>query len=294
MSSTLEADHEFDALSDPARRRLAVRGLQVFAPPGGAAALPLQAGREPTALATPTPTPTPTPRAAEPAQPPIAFYDFPSSPFCIKLRAMLRHKQLAFTTHHALQPRHWLALQRHGTGKVPALTLDGRWIGDSTDIAYALDRRFPSRPLLPADRRAAALCHAVEEWADESLYFVGLHFVWLHAANRGQVPRVFGNGLFGRLLYAGYRRRIERQVHAQGTGRKNAAQIEVDLLRHLAHADALLADGPFLLGHEPWLCDHALFGQLSFLLRSRAARPLVQAHPRLLHHLQRLPAQEAS
>ncbi len=218
----------------------------------------------------------------------IVFYDLPTSPFCIKVRALLHHKGLSFNVVNALQPRHWLALHRRSLGKVPALQIDGRWVSDSTDIAYELDRLFPHAPLVPQGGRAAALSHAIEEWADESLYFVALHFLWSDPQHAGAVRPVFGDGLIAHLASALYRRRMQRQLWGQGTGRKSPAHVAADLRRHLLQANALLADAPFLLGYEPWLCDFALFGQLSFLLGASASRAQVQVYPRLLDFVNRM------
>jgi len=264
-AASLESDYAF--ITDPARRALA---LHAFTPRGADTAPALTRPR----------------RAAQREE--IVFYDFPSSPFCIKVRAMLLWKGLAFDAVDPLQPRHWLALQRHGSGKVPALTIDGRFVFDSTDIAAALDQLVPERPLLPAISRADALCHAIEEWADESLYFVGLHALWLDPRSRGQAAAPFGRSLLGRSAHAWYRWRIAGQVRGQGTGRKTAVHIELDLRRHLNHADALVTDWPFLLGHQPRLCDFALFGQLAVLLRADASRPLLERRPKLLAYVERM------
>lgn len=265
--AALDADYAF--IRDPARRRLA---LHAFTPDG----VP----------------PPPALRRVRPAlqREHIRFWDFPSSPFCIKVRAMLRYKGLQFEAHDPLAPRRWWELQRRGPGKVPALDIDGDFVVDSTDIAWRLDHLFPAQPLLPTNPRALALSHAIEEWCDESIYFVAMHFLWLDPRSRGQVPALFGSNLLGRISYAGYRWLIRRQVKFQGTGRKSPAHIEQDLRRHLDQAAALLADGPFLLGHEPWLCDFALFGQLAALMRARASRDLVRQHPRLVAFIDRMRA----
>jgi glutathione S-transferase len=259
----------YDFIGDPSRRRIA---QQAFA-----------SGQTPAAAARPAAAPSATPQREH-----IVFYDFPSSPFCIKVRAMLHHKGLRFSAVDALQPARWLQLQRRGSGKVPAIEIDGRFIGDSTDIAYELERLFPANPLLPTCARQRALCHALEEWADESMYFIGLYHHWLHPQDRHRVQRVFGRGLTGRVAYRLYHWRVERQVHAQGTGRKTPAAIEHDLARHLDAAQALLGTSGFLLGPTPWLCDFALFGQLSYLLAARSSRAFVQAHPPLVAYVERL------
>lgn len=200
-----------------------------------------------------------------PMPPRLVFYDFPTSPFCAKVRSVLLFQGAAFETVNALLPQHRLALHRRGSGKVPALDIDGRLVVDSTDICHALDALFPARAVLPADARQRALCHAIEEWCDESLYFLGLQQVWLDPGNAAAVRGRFGRGPLGWWMWWRYRSLIARQVKGQGTGRKSEAQRAVDLQRHLDAAESLLVDGPFLLGSRPWLCDFALFGELRFL-----------------------------
>ena len=85
----------------------------------------------------------------------LLFYDWPYSPFCMKVRAILDRKGVPYLSVNPLGSA-VLRIRREGKiGKVPAIELDGRLIADSTDIAYALEERFPSPPLLPADPRPA-------------------------------------------------------------------------------------------------------------------------------------------
>ena len=213
--------------------------------------------------------------------PSLVYYDFPTSPFCAKVRSVLMYQRAEFTTVNALAPRRWLALRRHGTGKVPALEIDGRMVVDSTDICHALDALFPQRPVIPPDPRERALCHAIEEWCDESLYFIGLRHVWLDPANAKMVRRRFAPGPVGWLAWRGYRRLICTQVRGQGTGRKSDAHIEADLRRHLDAAEALLDSRDFLLSDRPWLCDFALFGQLRFIGFAAAGAAALALRPAL-------------
>ena len=62
----------------------------------------------------------------------------------MKVRAILDYKGLAYKSVNPLAARG--LLNRRGTGKVPAVEIDGAFITDSTDIAYALDERFPGQP----------------------------------------------------------------------------------------------------------------------------------------------------
>jgi glutathione S-transferase len=62
-----------------------------------------------------------------------------------------------------------LALTRGAQPTVPVLQIDGRGIGDSTEIIAALEARYPEPALYPVD--AAELTRAIEleEWFDENL-----------------------------------------------------------------------------------------------------------------------------
>ena len=129
----------------------------------------------------------------------IVFYDWPYSPFCMKVRDILEFKGLEYRTVNPLAARG--VLKRRGTGKVPAVQIDGVFITDSTDIALALDKRFPEPPLFPSSSRERGLCQALEDWADESLYFTALFYRWIEEEGRKPVAGVFGSSLKGRAAY---------------------------------------------------------------------------------------------
>ena len=183
----------------------------------------------------------------------------------MKVRAILDYKRLQYErvkTHGSTM----LDLRRRGkTGKVPAVEIDGELIVDSTDIAYALDQRFADPPLFPVDPRERGLCHVLEDWADESLYFVGLYYRWFEEEGRKPIPDAFGKSLSGRILYWFYLRRILGQVRGQGTLRKTPEHVRRDLERHLDAIEGILAPRPYLMGDRPYLCDFALWGQLNYL-----------------------------
>lgn len=218
-------------------------------------------------------------------QPRVVFYDWPYSPFCMKVRAMLDYKQLDYERVPALAARR--ILSRQGTGKVPAVEIDGTFVTDSTEIAYALEERFPDPSLLPADRRQRGLVHALEEWSDESLYFIGLYYRWYDRAGRLGIPGKFGKTLKGRLAYRFYLGRILRQLKGQGTLRKSRDHVARDLKRNLDAIDALLRPGPYLLGKEPYLCDFALWGQLEYLRRTPAGGRALKGRDRIVEFLRR-------
>ena len=220
----------------------------------------------------------------------IVFYDWPYSPFCMKVRAILDHKGLPYERVNPLGPALLAILRRGKIGKVPALEIDGEFITDSTDIAYAVERRFPEPPIIPAGARERALCHALEDWADESLYFIGLYYRWYEREGRKPIPAAFGKSLTGRLAYRFYLWRVLGQVKGQGTLRKPPDHVRRDLDRHLEAIDALLDPGPYLLGDAPYLCDFALWGQVNYLSRTPVGAKAMQGRAGIDRFRQRMKA----
>lgn len=218
----------------------------------------------------------------------IVLYDWPPSPFCMKVRAVLARKQLAYERVAALGRIPEL-YRRGKIGKVPALEIDGELLVDSTDICYALDARFASPPLLPADARDRALCHALEEWADESLYFFGLYYHWHEPEGRRRAKRYFDKTLAGRIVFWPYLARIEQQLRGHGLGRKPPAHVASDLERNLDAVEALVAAKPYLLGDAPWLCDYAIAAQLVYLTLAKSQRDVLASRPATRAYLARLP-----
>jgi glutathione S-transferase len=225
----------------------------------------------------------------------IKLYDWAPSPFSLKVRAILDYKGLPYVRVPILRPTNLLRVLRHGKiGKAPAIELDGRLLVDSTDIAYEVEARFPEPSIIPADLRQRALCHALEEWADESLYFVGLYFQWDDLEGRKMIPQVFGSGLYARAMYRFYLHRVRKQTKGQGTARKPLDHVRRDLERHLDAVDQLVRPGPYLLGEQPYLCDFAMLGQLTYLGRTPQGSRRLAARPALQHYLQRLKAHRSS
>jgi glutathione S-transferase len=223
----------------------------------------------------------------------LILYDWAPSPFCIKVRAILDHKRLPYRRVPVLGRAIVDVRRRGGVGKVPALDIDGTLVTDSTDIAHALERLVPEPAIVPGDPRRRALCHALEDWADEALYFIGLYFQWIDPRGAAMVPAAFGGSVTGRIAHRWFRHVVLGQLRGQGTARKAAARVRADLERELDAIDALLADTPYLLGDAPLLCDFALLGQLLYLSRPPTSAEALLAHPRVGAYLERMRALRA-
>jgi glutathione S-transferase len=219
----------------------------------------------------------------------LRLYDWGPSPFCLKVRAILDYKRLPYQRLNVLG-KAIIELNRRGTGKVPALEIDGELVSDSTDIAYALERIAPTPAIIPTKPRDRAVCHAIEEWADEAIYYVALYYQWWDPAGRAAVPQAFGRGPLGRVAYQIYLRRVLGQLRGQGVARKSPAQIRDDLERHIAASEGLLSDRSYLLGDAPMLCDFALMGQLVYLQRTPVGQIALEDRPTIAAYLERMKA----
>ena len=97
------------------------------------------------------------------------LWHIPLSHFNEKVRWTLDYKRIA---HHrqVLGPDYLIrAWRATGRGTLPILFLDGRAIGDSTDIIAALEDRYPDPPLYPSDAAARDRALALEDCFDEQL-----------------------------------------------------------------------------------------------------------------------------
>jgi glutathione S-transferase len=208
----------------------------------------------------------------------LRLYDWKPSPFCLKVRSILDYKGLAYTSINPLG-KPILELRKRTVGKVPVLDIDGQLVADSTVIALELERLAPTPPIVPAERRARAQCHVYEDWADESLYFVGLYLQWIEPEGAKKVPRAFGTSVVGKIGYSYFSRLIARQLRGQGTARKPLAMIRDDLARHLDACDGLVEARGFLLGDAPLLCDFAVAAQLVYLARTPVGGAAIAGRP---------------
>jgi len=149
----------------------------------------------------------------------LRLFDWAPSPFCMKVRTILNYKGVQNERIAVLGPSLMELLRRSNVRKVPALDVDGRMIIDSTDIAHEIERLFPEPEILPADPRLQGLSHAIEDWSDEALYFLGLYFQWVEPRGKPMVRKAFGGGPLGIGERLFYQRRIAAQLRGQGTGR---------------------------------------------------------------------------
>ncbi|MEM1230928.1 MAG: glutathione S-transferase family protein [Pseudomonadota bacterium] len=207
----------------------------------------------------------------------LTLYQFATSPFTEKVRRALNYKSLPFGVHEVERGRVAEGAYQHvsATGKFPALVVDDEAVWDSTDILYRLEAIDSGPSLIPDDPREAGIAHAIEEWADESLYFyeMTMRLSWAHNLESALDE-------FSRSLPAMPKPQLKEMIlksvgqltQAQGVGRKPREQVVADVERHLARLNDLLHDRIWLAGDALSIADLAVISQLNALLYAEEAR----------------------
>jgi glutathione S-transferase len=220
----------------------------------------------------------------------LRLFDWGPSPFCLKVRSILGYKGVQYERVAVLGPSLMELMRRSTVRKVPALDIDGRLIVDSTDIAYEIERLFPEPSIVPSDAYLQGLSHALEDWSDEALYFLGLYFQWIEPSGKPMVRKAFGATPLGIAARLFYQHRIATQLRGQGTARKPLPHLVMDLRRELGALAAMLGHHPFLLGDRPYLCDFAVNAQLVYMSRPPGSAEILRQFGVLSEYMDRMKA----
>jgi glutathione S-transferase len=213
------------------------------------------------------------------------------SPFVEKVVLALSMKGIPFRLEEPRSPLDF-ARRNPQTRKMPAVTLDGHQLYDSTFIVRRLDEIVPSPPLVAQDELTAARQRLLEDWADESLYWYGMALRW-SPQNKAASARQILAGLppvIRAIAQLVLPRQIRATTIAQGLGRLPHEVLVRELGGHLSSLVTVLGNRPFFQADEPSVADLAIYGQLRML--SSGPTPegaaLLQERPALVAHLQRV------
>jgi glutathione S-transferase len=210
----------------------------------------------------------------------IILHQWRHSPFCGKVRAVLRCKGLDFRVKEYLGWQVPKAFRVGPTGKLPVMEYDGRRLEDSTRIALFLEERHPSPALVPSNARDQSLVHLLEDWADESLFWFMAYFRATEpAALRQIVTGISGkeSGWQNWVIEKNLRTKYATKLRAQGLGRVPAEQVRRQFLDHVDHIASLLDGRDWLVGASQTLADIAVAAQLEVIARHHEIRHAIYA-----------------
>jgi len=201
----------------------------------------------------------------------IELYQFELSQYSEKVRFILDYKQLEYRKIEVTPGVGQIELmQKSGSRQVPVLKDGSTYVGDSTEIALYLERKYPERPILPIDPLAKGLCLLIEEWADESIGLKGRK-AFIGALNQNQnfrasvLPKntpeflkTVVSAIPGELL--------DVLGTGVGFGGEAVKEAKKGLAQDLEALCLILQERPYLTGDTPTLADLAVAGT-SILLK---------------------------
>ncbi|WP_017306261.1 glutathione S-transferase family protein [Spirulina subsalsa] len=201
----------------------------------------------------------------------LELYQFELSQYSEKVRLILDYKGLDYRKVEVTPGVGQLDLfQKSGHRQVPVLKDGDTYIGDSTDIAFYLERKYPERPLLPSNPRAKGFCLMMEEWADESIGLKGRKAL-IGALNKNQNFRTsvlpkdvpdFVKNLVGAIPGD----LLDVLGSGVGLGGDSVKEAVTGLKQDLEALCLILESQPYLVGNTASLADLAVAG-LSMVLK---------------------------
>jgi glutathione S-transferase len=225
--------------------------------------------------------------------PNIVLHQWEISPFCGKVRKVLRWKGLAY---RAVEYNGLLATRAaklSGIGKLPVLDYDGMRVQDSSDIAAFLEKKHPEPALYPSEPAERAMATVLEDWSDESLYW---YEVYLRISYPQVLPKVVelmcqDRPAWERSVFSVvFRRALTKQLRGQGLGRQDRQTVETHLFELLASLEAILAAREWLVGSAKSVADAAVSAQIDEMLRTSVLAPRIRQYAAVMRWIGRCAA----
>ncbi|MBW2733279.1 MAG: glutathione S-transferase family protein [Deltaproteobacteria bacterium] len=177
------------------------------------------------------------------------------SPFCVKTDIYLRMRELPYKNVYG-DPR------RAPKGKLPTIDDEGDQLADSQLIIEHLERKYPEPLDAGLDAKTLARHHLLRRTLEEGLYFCAVYARWVDPtawpAFRALILPTLPKGI-GRFILPLIRRKIGKDLWAQGTGRHSASEIYAMACADIDAMASALGDAPYFGGQEPRTIDAATF-----------------------------------
>ncbi len=227
----------------------------------------------------------------------LTLHQYNQSPFNQKIQRMLNYKGVPFEEVYWRIADRSKVLKVSPSGKLPALEHDGKLVVDSTDMAYYIEEAFPQNPLIPDDPKLRGVLHAIEDWADESLYFyeMTLRFTTEGNAERN-VPKLIENEApaLRWLLKRMIPRLLRKATSSQGIGRKDREQLSKDTRRHIEAVANMLGQDDWLLDNRLTLADLAVYAMFQCFRDADFVAAMLEEYPTVTAWMARIESETST
>ncbi|HVN87818.1 MAG TPA: glutathione S-transferase family protein [Candidatus Binatia bacterium] len=220
----------------------------------------------------------------------IKLAQFAASPYCDKVRRILRYKNVPFEIYEWPLAEVASIRDKNPSGKLPFIEIDGGVIPDSTTIALEIERRHPVPPLIPSDPALRAQVLVLEDWADESLYFYEMTTRFGEQDFQANVPKLMAGAPKEMIdaMAPMLRDMFAQTTTTQGIGRKSPDQLHDDVERLFGAIDDLQRATGFVVGDHLTLADIAICAQAECIGDSTIGREVLGRRPSLRAYFQRV------
>lgn len=221
----------------------------------------------------------------------VVLHQWERSPFCRKVRKVLRHKGIDFSVanYNGLLGRR--ALKLSAAGQLPVLDFDGERVQDSSEIVAFLESRVPEPSIIPKRPDQRALAWLLEDWADESLhwYLMAVFCMGDPSALTKHINALCSGRPAWERVPVGFvaRRMYRNKLKAQGFGRLLASDVQARLFSHFDYLEILLTKGPWLVGASKSIADVAVSAQLDGTMEKGDIAAKILECPHLAEWLER-------
>jgi glutathione S-transferase len=214
----------------------------------------------------------------------IILHQWEISPFCGKVRKLLRKKHMEFSVVNYNGLLATKASRLSPAKKLPVLEYDGQFIQDSTDIAEFLEAKLPDPSFYPAGGSERAQALLWEDWSDESLYWFEVYFRFMYpeALEKSAELLCEGRPKFEQRIFKLVATRIyKKKLDAQGLGRLGQKRVESKFFVHLQMLETILGTQRWLVGSGQSIADIAVSANLDEMLRTSHLKGKILGYPHL-------------
>jgi glutathione S-transferase len=212
----------------------------------------------------------------------MLLHHYPNSPFAEKIRALLGYKGVAWTSviQPVIMPKPEMQSLTGGYRRIPILQIGADIYCDTALIVQVIEAAHQAPSILPA--ASAAQAKIIAQWADTTVFSAAMAYnfsptgaAWFFRDLPPEQGRAFAE---------------DRKAMRGGTPRMAPADATPAYTDYIARISAMLADKPFLMGHQPTLADFSCYHPLWFTQRMPPMVGIFAATPNIQPWIERMMA----
>ena len=186
-----------------------------------------------------------------------------------KLEAYLRYKGIAYERANPYREIKEI-IANLGSVQHPMVKRDdGRWMSDSTPMILQLEKEHPESSIMPTNPVVRFIAMLIEDYADEWLWRVAMHYRWSYDHDRELLSRILADELTAHVKAPRFmrvrtirKRQLTGFVVNDGVTDQTWSHVEAGYHNILKMMTTALKNRPYLLGDKLSIADIGLMGPM--------------------------------